>query len=112
MRVLHSVSQLTLLPPAPCLIIIASIAAAQLIINNISLSPATLGTVNGIALTLVSGLRAVAPALFASIFATGARTQVLGGYLVWVVLIVLVTSYAVLVRYLPAKADGRPEKKR
>jgi hypothetical protein len=63
--------------------------------------------VNGIALTLVSGLRAVAPALFASIFATGARTQALGGYLVWLVLVLLVTSYAVVVRHLSTKADGK-----
>jgi hypothetical protein len=69
----------------------------------------TLGTVNGIALTLVSGLRAVAPALFASIFATGARTQALGGYLVWLVLVLLVVVYAVVARYLPAKADGKPK---
>jgi hypothetical protein len=63
--------------------------------------------VNGIALTIVSGLRAIAPALFASIFATGARTQVLGGYLVWLVLLILVISYAFVARFLPEKADGK-----
>lgn len=85
------------------------IAAAQLLINDMSPSSSTLGTVNGIALTLVSGLRAVAPALFASIFATGARSQALGGYLVWLVLCILVILYAMIVRYLPVKADGKPK---
>jgi len=45
----------------------------QLALDDIAPSPATLGTLNGLALTLVSGVRAVAPALFASLFAMGVR---------------------------------------
>lgn len=78
-------------------------------VNNITPTPAALGTLNGVALTLVAGIRATAPALFASLFAFGARTQILGGYLIWLVLIVMAMAIAVLVLYIPAKADGRPK---
>ena len=70
-------------------------------------SPSTLGTLNALALTLVSGIRAVAPALFASIFATGVRTQIFDGYLVWVVLVLLALGYTTAVRWLPEKAEGK-----
>lgn len=81
--------------------------AVQLALNDISPTPAALGTLNAVALTLVSGLRAVAPALFASLFATGARTQALGGYLIWLILIVMTIGTAILTWYLPEKAYGR-----
>jgi len=81
--------------------------AVQLALNDISPTPAALGTLNALALTLVSGIRAVAPALFASLFATGARTQALGGYMIWVVLVVMTMGTAALTWYLPAKAEGR-----
>jgi len=89
------------------LLICAIKAAVQLALNDIAPSPQTLGTLNALALTLVSGLRAVAPALFASIFATGARTQILDGYLVWYVLVLLALALTVTVRWLPEKAEGK-----
>jgi len=79
----------------------------QLALNDIAPSPATLGTLNALALTLVSGVRAVAPALFASLFATGVRHQIVGGYFVWVILVLLALGAAVAVRWLPEKAQGR-----
>lgn len=39
--------------------------------------------------TLNSAVRAVTPALFTSVFALGAKTQLLDGHLCWVVLIAL-----------------------
>jgi len=81
--------------------------AVQLALNDVAPSPSTLGTLNALALTLVSGIRAVAPALFASIFATGARTQILNGYLVWVIMVLLALGYTVAVRWLPEKAEGK-----
>ncbi|MCJ1416688.1 hypothetical protein MMC32_003026 [Xylographa parallela] len=81
--------------------------AIQLALNDISPSPTTLGTLNGLALTLTSGLRAVAPAAFASLFAFGARTQILDGYLVWLVQIILALALIPLLRWLPAKAEGK-----
>ncbi|MCJ1402908.1 hypothetical protein MMC11_006129 [Xylographa trunciseda] len=81
--------------------------AIQLALNDISPSPTTLGTLNALALTLVSGIRAVAPAAFASLFAFGARTQILDGYLVWLVQVFLALALFPLLRWLPEKAEGR-----
>ncbi|MCJ1478860.1 hypothetical protein MMC13_007544 [Lambiella insularis] len=81
--------------------------AVQLALNDIAPSPSTLGRLNALALTLSSGIRAVAPAAFASIFATGARTQILDGYLVWLVLIMLAFALIPPLRWLPEKAEGR-----
>jgi hypothetical protein len=79
----------------------------QLAINNISPSPAVLGTMNALALAMVAGIRAVAPGLFASLFATGVKGQILGGYLVWVVMVGMTVILFVAVRFLPEKAEGR-----
>ena len=86
--------------------------AVQLALNDVSPSPQTLGTLNALALTLVSGIRAFSPALFTSIFALGARTQILHGYLVWAVMIVLAAGFTVATRWLPEKAEGRIKKGR
>jgi hypothetical protein len=82
-------------------------AAIQLALNDISPSPQTLGTLNALALTLISGLRAVVPALFTSIFATGVRNHILDGHLVWIILVLLALGYTVGVRWLPEKAEGK-----
>jgi hypothetical protein len=84
-----------------------SSAGVQLALNDIAPTYASLGTLNAIALTVVSALRAFAPALFSSIFATGARMQLLNGYLVWLVLIILALAFTVAIRWLPEKAEGK-----
>jgi hypothetical protein len=81
--------------------------AVQLALNDICPTPAALGTLNAIALTIVSAIRAVCPALFASLFAFGARTQALGGYLIWLVLVVMTVITSALTWRLPEKAYGR-----
>jgi hypothetical protein len=83
---------------------------AQLVLNDIAPSPSTLGTLNALALTLNSGIRAVAPALFASIFATGVRLRLLHGHLVWVVLVLLGIGLSVAVQWLPKQAEGKIRK--
>ncbi len=88
-----------------------SFTAVQLALNDIAPSPLSLGTLNAIALTLVSGIRAFAPALFASLFAAGARNQVLGGYLIWVILTGLTGVNLVAMRCYPARAEGRVKKR-
>ncbi|KAK2073145.1 hypothetical protein P8C59_007446 [Phyllachora maydis] len=60
--------------------------AAQLALNEVAPSPAVLGTLNALALALVSGVRSFAPALFSSLFAVGVRSQWLGGYMIWVLM--------------------------
>ena len=37
----------------------------------------------------------------------GAKTQILDGYLVWVVLVTIAVLGSVAVRYLPEKAEGK-----
>ncbi len=78
----------------------------QLTLNDISPSPTALGTLNALALTLNSAIRAVAPALFASIFATGVRLQWVDGHLVWILLVLLGLGLCVAVRWLPRQAEG------
>ena len=82
----------------------------QLCLNDIAPSYATLGTVNALALTLRSAIRAVAPALFSGLFATGVRGGWIDGHLVWVVLIVVAGILTVTTRWLPQKAEGRVKK--
>ena len=82
----------------------------QLCLNDIAPSPATLGTLNALALTLHSGTRAVAPALFSAIFATGVRGGWVDGHLVWFVLVPLAGILAFTSRWLPEKAEGRLKK--
>jgi hypothetical protein len=82
-------------------------AAVQLALNDIAPTPATLGTLNGIALSVVAGTRSFAPALFSSIFAGGVKSQVLDGYLIWLILVLMALAYTVAIRWLPAKAEGK-----
>lgn len=89
-----------------------SFTCVQLALNDISPSPDVLGTLNAVALAMTSGTRAIAPALFASLFATGVRNHILGGYLIWVILGVMAVGVTVGVRFLPANADRLMLKRR
>ena len=82
----------------------------QLALNDIAPSPSTLGTLNALALTMNSAIRAAAPAFFASIFATGVRLRWLHGHLVWIMLVLLGLGLCVAVRWLPEKSEGRIRK--
>ncbi|CAK7239944.1 MAG: hypothetical protein STHCBS139747_001379 [Sporothrix thermara] len=75
--------------------------AVQLAVNDTAPSPQQLGTLNALALTGVSAIRAFTPALFTSLYAINARTQWLGGYAVWVLMIGIALGYTVAARYLP-----------
>ncbi|RYP60437.1 hypothetical protein DL770_009993 [Monosporascus sp. CRB-9-2] len=83
--------------------------AAQLALNDVSPSPESLSTLNALALTGASALRSFSPALFASLFAIGARTQFLWGYLIWVILTVLALGFTISTRYLPATSEKKLE---
>lgn len=78
-----------------------SFTAIQLALNDVSPRPAVLGTLNALALSLITGVRAFSPALFASLFAVGARTQWLGGYAIWVLMTVIAAGFTVVSRWLP-----------
>jgi hypothetical protein len=58
---------------------------------------------------MVSGIRAITPALFTSIFAVGVKHQVVYGQLVWLVLFVLGIGLAISTRWLPNNNDRKPE---
>ena len=81
----------------------------QLALNDIAPSSVALGTLNAIALTITSGIRTVAPAIFTSIFAAGVQDQILWSYLVWVVMVLLALITAVMIRWLPKEAEGKPK---
>lgn len=84
-----------------------SFTAIQLALNDVAPSPKVLGTLNALALTGVSGLRAFCPALFTSLFALGARTQLAGGYAIWILMLLLASGLSFTARYLP-KFIGTP----
>ncbi|KAH8158108.1 hypothetical protein CIB48_g10138 [Xylaria polymorpha] len=79
----------------------------QLALNDVSPSHETLGMLNALALTLTSGLRSFSPALFASLFAIGARNQFFYGYLVWVILLILALGFTVSTRFLPETSEKK-----
>jgi hypothetical protein len=86
-------------------------AAAQLAVNDISPMQSSLGTINGLALSLSSGVRAFTPALFLSIFAIGVRKQILDGQLIWLIMIIMTLIYGTAIQWLPEKAHGRQKVK-
>ncbi|KAK1834234.1 MFS general substrate transporter [Podospora conica] len=90
-------------PPLYCVSsgVSMSFTAIQLALNDVSPSPAVLGTLNALALSLITGVRAFSPALFASLYAVGARTQWLGGYAIWVLMTAIALGFTVVSRYLP-----------
>jgi hypothetical protein len=70
-------------------------------------TPSSLGTINGMALSVSSGVRAFTPALFLSIFAFGVGHQILQGQLIWLVLTVVVMVFGAALFWFPEKASGR-----
>lgn len=84
------------------------LAAVQLAVNDISPSHSTLGTLNGIALSLSSGVRAFAPGTFTSLLAVGVDHQILGGHLIWVVMIGVTLVYGASLYWFPKKAETAP----
>ncbi|KAI1660648.1 MFS general substrate transporter [Daldinia decipiens] len=77
----------------------------QLALNDVSPSPATLGTLNALALTITSGLRAFSPVLFTSLFAISAKYELVWGYLVWLIVTVIAAAFTVSTRFLPAASE-------
>ncbi|KAF2015335.1 MFS general substrate transporter [Aaosphaeria arxii CBS 175.79] len=109
LRTHHPLLFWTLSPPV---VVIGSgvamaFTAMQLAINDIAPSHHTLGTLNAVALAMSSGLRAVVPALGASLYAAGVKGRVLEGQLFWVVITALAVGLWPVLKWLPEKAWGR-----
>ncbi|KAF2183942.1 MFS general substrate transporter [Zopfia rhizophila CBS 207.26] len=85
--------------------------ANQLAVNDIAPSQETLGTLNAMVLALSSGLRAFVPALSTSLWATGVRLQIFEGELFWVVVIGFALALSVMLKYIPEKAEGKPQRR-
>ena len=85
-------------------------ACAQLCINDISPSSTVLATLNALALTVNSGVRAFAPIAGTSIFAAGIKWGWADGHLIWILLFVLALALNAAVWWLPEEAEGRPKK--
>ena len=83
----------------------------QLFINDISPSPAVLGTVNALALTANSAVRAVMPVAATSVFYAGIKWGWADGHLVWFVLVAMALGLIVACAWIPEKAAGKPEGK-
>ena len=70
-----------------------------------------LGTLNALALTVNSGIRAFAPVLATSIFATGVKWGFAHGHLAWIVITLLALMLPVACYFLPEAAAGRAKKR-
>ena len=66
-----------------------------------------LGTLNAIGLTINSGVRAVAPILGTSLFASGIKLGWVDGHLIWIILAILAFALNIALYYLPEAAEGR-----
>lgn len=84
--------------------------AIQLAVNDIAPSHETFGTLNAIVLACSSGLRAVAPAVATSVYATGVKYRIMGGHLFWLLNVIVAFGLVGMLRLLPEKAEGRPQK--
>ena len=80
--------------------------ASQLAVNEAAPSAELLGTLNGVALTIMPGVRAVTPVLFSSLYATGVKKHIWGGHLAMVILAVLAEAYFPVATLLP-KPEGQ-----
>lgn len=89
-----------------------SFTAIQLALNDVSPTPETLGTLNALALSIVSGVRSFSPALFTSLFAVGARTQLLGGYAIWVLMVAIALGFTAVSQYMPDYDEMRRVRER
>ncbi|KAI6145800.1 MFS general substrate transporter [Pisolithus tinctorius] len=85
-----------------------SYAIISLFVTRASPNKHSLGTVNGLSQTTVSIARAMGPAMFTSLFAFSKEYNLLGGNLVYIVLLVLSCLLAFLSKHLPElKKDSK-----
>ena len=73
----------------------------QLALNDAAPDPHVVGTLNALALSLASGIRAIVPGVATSVFAIGVRGQIFRGYLAWAVLMPGAAAFAVVCEKLP-----------
>lgn len=76
--------------------------AAQLSLNQVSPGARELATLNAIAMTVISGIRAFAPGAATAFFAVGVNhPEILGGHLAWWVMVILSTVFWISLKWHP-----------
>ncbi|SPJ73070.1 related to tetracycline resistance protein (probable transport protein) [Fusarium torulosum] len=73
----------------------------QLAINDAAPDPHVVGTLNALAMSFASAVRAIVPGAATAIYAIGVRGQILYGHLAWVILIPLAMAFTVACLYIP-----------
>lgn len=71
-----------------------------------------LGSLNSIGLTFNSAIRAVAPALFSSLYAYGVTHQILGGQLGVIVIAIIAGGFWIACQFLPKQVEDKPKDKK
>jgi uncharacterized membrane protein len=84
------------------------IACVQLFINDICPSATELATLNALSLTISSGIRAVTPAAFTSLFAFGVKIGWLDGHMTWLILAGLTIPLSLALLFVPQAVKVRP----
>lgn len=75
--------------------------STQLALNDVAPSTHVLGTLNAVAMTMSSAIRAVIPGVITVIYAVGVRNQILGGHLAWIVLAPIAGALIFVVKAMP-----------
>jgi hypothetical protein len=73
----------------------------QLAINDSAPDPHVVGTLNALAMSFASAVRAVVPGAATALYAIGVRGQILYGHLAWAILIPLAMAFTVVCLYIP-----------
>lgn len=81
----------------------------SLALNDVSPGHQNLGSLNSIGLTFNSGIRAVTPALFSSLYAYGVTHQILGGQFGIVIIAMFAGGFWVACQFLPKPVDDEPK---
>ncbi|KAH8176470.1 major facilitator superfamily protein [Sarocladium implicatum] len=76
--------------------------STQLALNDVVPTTHVLGTLNAIAMTMSSAIRAVIPGVITVVYAVGVRSQILGGHLAWVILAPIAGALLFVVKAMPA----------
>ncbi|QDS71969.1 hypothetical protein FKW77_001254 [Venturia effusa] len=84
----------------------------SLALNDVTPGHQNLGSLNSIALTFSSAIRAVAPALFSSLYAFGVTHQILGGEFGIIIIAVIAGGFWLACQFLPKQVEDRPDDKK
>ncbi|KAF5002590.1 hypothetical protein FGRMN_274 [Fusarium graminum] len=73
----------------------------QLALNDAAPDPHVVGTLNALAMSFASAIRAVVPGAATAIYSIGVRGQILYGHLAWAILIPIAVAFTIVCLYIP-----------